>query len=550
MTSTVSADAVPDTTTQDANTLTEVSDIMGSNHHKEGSASSAGALPEISAQEKEDPATMAASEELRHTSISEGTKRAPQNDVAGSEAGNADGDKHMEGTQKETTPPIRFVQPTEAQDNEMRERLSSPKKKRGRDQDDDEEYSDDSKIDDIASADATTNGGRTTRLEPEKKRHRDTSNIANAETDSSKIGTAREKVTEEGIKATSSTPIFGSGSGDKPQTSASAFASSGFGALASSTTSPFGVIGASKPSVFGGGGASASASPFGALAGSSSTTSPFGASKPSESSVFGANKTATASGFGASTSSFGGAAGQKSVFGSGLSNGFGAGAPKLSSFAAPGQNSVAITSAKPAKAFGAPDSDEDENSDGEDDSDGEGAEEEEGEKLNAEDKKKFKTKVPIDDGEAGEATLLQFRAKLYTLESKEVGWKERGVGTLKVNVNKSCVDTSENGQPDPMTLDFSSMDSEDNKDSNIPAARLVMRQENTHRVILNTIIVQAMEFKEKPSSASAVQILFTALEGSEHELKPVNMLLKLSEANANLFTKEIEHIQHELKDLP
>jgi hypothetical protein len=52
-----------------------------------------------------------------------------------------------------------------------------------------------------------------------------------------------------------------------------------------------------------------------------------------------------------------------------------------------------------------------------------------------------------------------------------------------------------------------------------------MRQENTHRVILNTIILAAMEFQEKPAASSA-QLLFTAFEG-EKEPKPVNMLLKV-----------------------
>lgn len=201
-----------------------------------------------------------------------------------------------------------------------------------------------------------------------------------------------EEDTEKRAKVISPAPVFGGGLGDKPQTSASAFASSGFGALAGSSTSPFGTIGESKPSVFGGSKAPAGTSAFGTMAGTSSTNSPFGTGIPSESSVFGANKTAPSSSFGASASSFGGLAGQKSVFGSALSNGFGASAPKLSSFAAPSKGSVATVAVKPAKAFGAPDSDEDESSNGEDESDGEGAEEEEGEKLSAEDKKKFKTK--------------------------------------------------------------------------------------------------------------------------------------------------------------
>ena len=131
--------------------------------------------------------------------------------------------------------------------------------------------------------------------------------------------------------------------------------------------------------------------------------------------------------------------------------------------------------------------------------------------------------VHIDDGEAGEATLLQFRAKLFALD--KAGWKERGVGTLKVNVPKSCANYDENGQPVPGSFDASGLEDEDANPTAPQVARLIMRQENTHRVILNTIIVRAMEFKPKPS-ASGAQITFTAFEG-EKEPKPINMLLKV-----------------------
>jgi hypothetical protein len=132
--------------------------------------------------------------------------------------------------------------------------------------------------------------------------------------------------------------------------------------------------------------------------------------------------------------------------------------------------------------------------------------------------------VHIEDGEAGEATLLQLRAKLFALD-KEAGWKERGVGTLKINVPKSCVSYDENGQPIPGSFDASGLEDED-ADPNAPqVARLIMRQENTHRVVLNTMIVRAMEFKPK-SGSSAGQLMFTAFEGDK-ELKPINMLLKV-----------------------
>ncbi len=125
------------------------------------------------------------------------------------------------------------------------------------------------------------------------------------------------------------------------------------------------------------------------------------------------------------------------------------------------------------------------------------------------------------------------RAKLFAIESKETGWKERGVGTLKVNVPKSCAEIDEfSGLPISGSFDPSGLDEEE-AESGLPRVpRLIMRQENTHRVILNTVILRGMEFQDKPS-ASTAQILFTAFEGVENEkgiaeLKPINMLLKAS----------------------
>lgn len=132
--------------------------------------------------------------------------------------------------------------------------------------------------------------------------------------------------------------------------------------------------------------------------------------------------------------------------------------------------------------------------------------------------------MPINDGEEGEATLLQFRAKLFTFVSKEAGWKERGVGILKLNVPRFYVDYDENGVPIPGSFDPSTRSDSDEEGSEPPptVARLIMRQENTHRVILNTVILKALKFEEKTSGPGA-QILFTAFE----EAKPVNMLLRV-----------------------
>jgi hypothetical protein len=325
--------------------------------------------------------------------------------------------------------------------------------------------------------------------------------------------------------------VFGSGSSTKKQTSPTAFASSGFASLASASTSGFGSLGASKPSVFGGG---KPLSGFGVLG-----------SKPANTS----DKPASPLSFGGSTNSGFGGLGSGSVFGSALGNGFAGGAgPKLSSFAAPGkENDAGVPKpAKPLKAFGAPE-DSDEEKTGEDDSDGAvgSGDEEKADAAVEKEKKSSKTPkglsattyshtriltkyaVPIEDGESGEATLLQIRAKLFAIESKEAGWKERGVGTLKINVPRSCANFDDHGVAIPGSFDASGLEDEEEADKNAPkVARLIMRQENTHRVVLNTIILKAMKFEDKPSTNTA-QILFTAFEGTT-EAKPINMLLKVS----------------------
>ncbi|KAF4631872.1 hypothetical protein G7Y89_g6257 [Cudoniella acicularis] len=365
--------------------------------------------------------------------------------------------------------------------------------------------------------------------------------IAAASTNTSKANSTADETSRK-VSDSSQKGTFGSGLSDKTQTSASAFASSGFASLAAASTSPFGSLGASKPSIFGG--TAPPVSGFGALASGKtpSLTSPVSASNTTTTSK---DKPATLLSFGGGNSSGFGGLGTGSVFGASLGNGFtGGSGPKLSSFAAPGKENVQLGS-KPAKAFGAPESDEDEGSD-DDNSEGEGAsDDEESGHIASEDKKKAKvTKVPIEDGESGETTLLQLRAKLFALESKEAGWKERGVGTLKINVPTPCASFDENEAPIPGSFDISGLEDEDADSNTSRVPRLIMRQENTHRVILNTVVVRAMEFKDKPSTTSA-QILFTAFEG-EKELKPINMLFKMSEANAKLFRSEIDSIQHEL----
>ena len=117
---------------------------------------------------KDDPATAAASEELRHASISDKTR--PELEVLQSR-------DDVTLPVKEKTPELDAV---DTKDSDMREGLASPKKKRHRDQDDDVQHLEGDEGNESGStADGSAvNGGRTMRLGPEKKRHRDTSEIS------------------------------------------------------------------------------------------------------------------------------------------------------------------------------------------------------------------------------------------------------------------------------------------------------------------------------------------------------------------------------------
>lgn len=151
------------------------------------------------------------------------------------------------------------------------------------------------------------------------------------------------------------------------QTSPSKFADSGFAKLATSSASPFASVGATK-SVFGGG-VAASPSPFAGFgappATAASTSTPlsppklsFGSKDASAPSPF-----AAVNGVKSASVGFGGGFGGGSPFSSALS---GPG-PRTGNFASPGQPPI-IKSDKPAKPFGAPESDAEDDSD--DDSEG------------------------------------------------------------------------------------------------------------------------------------------------------------------------------------
>lgn len=132
--------------------------------------------PSYDNDDNEDPATQAASENLKHASISE---KEPVGGIDASASKESDSTV-PESIEVESARPITPdpAEPSEAQDEEMKERVSSPKKKRGREQDDEaRDLEAAGSVEEAGSSPngSAVNGGRTTRLAPEKKRHRDAS---------------------------------------------------------------------------------------------------------------------------------------------------------------------------------------------------------------------------------------------------------------------------------------------------------------------------------------------------------------------------------------
>jgi hypothetical protein len=128
-------------------------------------------------QQEEDSATMKASEDLKHTRISD--IEPADGEASKHEAEIAkpflDKNRHTSFFTKETTPE-RSTR-SSAEDEGMREQISSPKKKRVRELDDEAKESDG--VDKVNKERVPSNGSATSvdrsdRLEPEKKRHRDT----------------------------------------------------------------------------------------------------------------------------------------------------------------------------------------------------------------------------------------------------------------------------------------------------------------------------------------------------------------------------------------
>ncbi|EPS28910.1 hypothetical protein PDE_03856 [Penicillium oxalicum 114-2] len=291
--------------------------------------------------------------------------------------------------------------------------------------------------------------------ETETKRHRDNSQEREAQTANafakSAFGSAAASSPFASLGSSNLTAASTSTS-EKPAPT-SAFASSALGSFAGSETSPFGSFGASSPSVFKSG----------------TSTSAFGSS--------------STSGFGSLKNGF-----------AGVGGGFAAAAKTggLSNFASPAAASPLGGEIKPStsKPLGADDSADE----GSDDDEGEGTNTFEADKTD----ERFYEQT-ISTGEEEEENVFSCKGKLFHFSGE---WKERGVGTFKVNVR--------------------------NDEEGKRHGRMIMRADGALRVMLNSPVFKGMTFGDAKNEEPSSKQIFLA---SNEEGRTVPLLLRVGNEN-------------------
>ena len=101
--------------------------------------------------------------------------------------------------------------------------------------------------------------------------------------------------------------------------------------------------------------------------------------------------------------------------------------------------------------------------------------------------------MTVETGEEEEETILSYRAKLYHFEKE---WKERGVGVFKINIRYENKSMGDDDSEKPETDGPSDGDVEADAQAEFPIierkARLIMRTDGVHRLILNTPVFKDM----------------------------------------------------------
>ncbi|KAL1976838.1 hypothetical protein VTN31DRAFT_3120 [Thermomyces dupontii] len=372
------------------------------------------------------------------------------------DGGGGDGDVKAP---RETTPE------RSAQADRGTQNLLSPKKKRSLDQLEKESP---------GNGDVKSAAGGGDRLhavgERETKRYRDASQERRRE-DNAGIN-AKSTLSSSFLNTSSVSPfasLAGSASTGKEsstqpaQTSSSAFAASSIASFAGSEQSPFGALGSSSTSVF--------------KSASSATTST--AEKPATSGFAAAGSGASPFAPGPSGFATLGASG-----GSALGKGFGSGTTgkPLTSFASQSGGASTFGGSKETKPFGAAEEESDKE---------EASDQEQGGAFEEEQKKDERFyEQQIETGEEGEKTYFSCKAKLFHFTNGE--WKERGLGTFKVNVREP-EDEATGQAPEKEEKDEKEEEKKEKEETKKKiTARMIMRADGVLRVMLNSPIFKGM----------------------------------------------------------
>ncbi|KAF2721420.1 hypothetical protein K431DRAFT_268459 [Polychaeton citri CBS 116435] len=344
-----------------------------------------------------------------------------------------------------------------------------------------------------------------------------------------------------GFANTSVTSPFGSLAGsaspfrrDEAKAPGSAFTASGFGALSQAPTSGFGAVSKSTGGFgIGGSFATGSKSPSKSVDDNKGLPRP----EPPTSSAFG-GRLGTASAFSSTARSESPGFGSGSGFGKiGSGNGFGSGGGGFGSLGGGGSGLTSFASgkpsvfsgSKPAKPFGAP-ADDDENDENEEDETPEDSAVRS--PLNQEEDPKDERffERDLETGEEEEETHFTARAKLYifaTLDdnggTKE--WRERGLGTVRLNIHTGVDGEAEEDQPASKK------------------ARLVMRAEGSHRVVLNTPVKKEIHFGSSKGGGPPANgyMFFQGVIDGKESLQLLQ--LKMKQQNALELHEKIEEFK-------
>lgn len=127
--------------------------------------------------------------------------------------------------------------------------------------------------------------------------------------------------------------------------------------------------------------------------------------------------------------------------------------------------------------------------------------------------------VDTKTGEEDEIVLFEHRAKLLRFVASSKEWKERGLGNIKLLVNKD----------------------------NIQKLRLLMRREQVMKVCCNHAVTKSMTFQKMPNRDQAVS--WYAQDYSEGELTPELFCLRFKTIDeCNRFIDAVKTAQSKLKD--